>query len=132
MSAVLIADNDRAVGQLLVEMLQRAGLTVAWVGDGQAALEHVRATLPQVLVCDLDMPILPGVELLEALHRDGVQLQVVVVSGYLDAAVLERLGRLPFVRETLRKPFDLLQFADLVKRLCADRDGDSSAAAAQD
>lgn len=119
MSTVLIADNDRAVSGLLTEVLARVGLRPTNAYDGTAARELVLRTSPKVLVCDLDMPGMSGLEVIESLAELPVPPQVVVVSGYLDGRVEARLAQLPFVREVLRKPFDLLRFAATVERLCA-------------
>ena len=49
----------------------------------------------------------------------GSWLRVVVISGYLDSHIEARLAELPFVHEVMRKPFDLLVFAAVVRRLAA-------------
>lgn len=118
-SLVLIADNDCSVSSLLAEVLQRRGVEVRQVFDGEAARDLVQTLAVRVLVCDLDMPRLSGLELLEGLPQDPRSPRVVVVSGYLDSVILERLRRLPNVLEVLRKPFDLLDFAERVVELLA-------------
>jgi len=116
-SLVLIADNDTAVSGLLTEVLVRSGLSVRHAFDGEAAREMAREPLVRVLVCDLDMPRLSGIEVLESLATLPVPPQTVVISGYLDAAVQERLQALRYVCHILRKPFDLLEFAGKVRAL---------------
>lgn len=64
---VLIADNDRAVSSLLTDVLVRAGLRVRHAYDGEEARTMAQAGGCKVLVCDLDMPKLSGLEVLEAL-----------------------------------------------------------------
>lgn len=115
--SVLIADNDGAVSSLLTEVLVRSGLAVTHAFDGEVA--RVRARLPglRVLVCDLDMPRASGLEVLESLRDLPHPPATVVISGYLDNDVYERLSRLPHVRHVLRKPFDLLAFAECVRQL---------------
>lgn len=117
MSHVLLADNDLAVSSLLAEMLRRAGLTVEQVFDGDGARQQARRPDLRVLVCDLDMPRASGLEVLESLRDLERPPHVVVISGYLDGAIRDGLARLPFVREVLRKPFDLLAFAARVREL---------------
>lgn len=119
MPTVLIADNDAAVSSLLAEVLARRGLQVERAFDGAAAAVQARAPHIAVVVCDLDMPKLGGVEVLESLVDLAQPPLAVVVSGYLDAAVERRLAHLPFVRDVLRKPFDLLAFAERIAALAA-------------
>jgi DNA-binding response OmpR family regulator len=118
-TSVLIADNDSAVSDLLTQVLTRAGLAVAHAYDGEAAIELARDPGVRVLVCDLDMPRASGIEVLEALSAMAAPPATIVVTGFLDQAVMERLQAMPFVRDVLRKPFDLLQFAARVQELLA-------------
>jgi CheY-like chemotaxis protein len=130
---VLVADNDLAVSALLAEVLARAGLSVRMAHDGEAALAMAAEPGLVGMVCDLDMPRRSGLEVLEELAKQGVLLPAVVISGYLDAAIDERLKRLPAVREVLRKPFDLLSFAARARQHFAAgaRAGDAAAAGAE-
>jgi len=114
---VLIADNDRAVSALLTEVLARTGLSVQPVYDGETARLRARDADVAVLVCDLDMPRLSGIEVVESLADLANPPPVVVVSGYLDAGIQQRLSALSFVRGVLPKPFDLLAFAERIRLL---------------
>ncbi|MBL8750523.1 MAG: response regulator [Planctomycetes bacterium] len=116
-ACVLIADNDRGVGGLLAEVLATVGITNEHVLDGVDARARLAAVGFRVLVCDLDMPGVPGLEVLEGLAGAERPPAVVVVSGYVDSEMEERLARWPFVRAVLRKPFDLIEFATLVRSL---------------
>ena len=109
---VLIADNDESVVAVLRLFLEREGLAVEVACDGLRARERMLARRFDVLVCDLDMPLLAGERLLEALGPSAPP--TVVASGYIDALVEGRLRRCPSVRDVLRKPFDLMRFARLV------------------
>ena len=103
-----------------MDALARHGLQVEQAFDGEVARQLARSPQVAVVVCDLDMPRASGVEVLESL-ADLVRPPVaVVISGYLDATVLGRLERLPFVRDVLRKPFDLLRFAERIAQLAAE------------
>ncbi len=117
MTTVLIADNDCAVSDLLMDALARHGLLVEQVFDGEAARQRARSPQVGVVVCDLDMPRASGVEVLESLADLPSPPAAVVISGYLDHEVVDRLRQLPFVREVLRKPFDLLKFAERIRQL---------------
>lgn len=117
MTTVLLADNDRAVSALLTEILTRTGLAVAHAYDGDTARAMVRQPGLRAIVCDLDMPRTSGLEVLESMVDLCAAPPVVVISGYLDASIHERLRRLPFVREVLAKPFDLLAFAARIRQL---------------
>ncbi|MGK0203190.1 MAG: CheY-like chemotaxis protein [Planctomycetota bacterium] len=114
---VLIADNDRAVSGLLTEVLAQSGLNTSNAYDGDEARRMARHEEIRVLVCDLDMPGASGLEVLESLRDLPNPPKSVVISGYLDGSIEQRLRALPFVQEVMRKPFDLLVFAAVVRRL---------------
>lgn len=114
---VLIADNDVAVSSLLTSLLVDRGLPCETVHDGEAALSRLRAGGVAVLVTDLDMPKLSGQELLRHVGELRPTPRTVVVSGYVDAQAEAELRKVEGVRHILRKPFDVIEFADLVEAL---------------
>lgn len=117
--AVLLADNDVAVSSLLAEVLRRGGFAVRQAFDGEAALAALAEATPDLLVCDLDMPKKSGLLALEELGTRPTQPPTLVITGYLDAGVLQRLRALPFVCDVLRKPFDLAGFVVRLRQLVA-------------
>lgn len=108
---VLVADNDVGVNALLQEVLTRAGLRTASVTDGAAALRFVQETPVALLVCDLDMPLMDGREVMQHLEAMAAPPPVLIVSGYLEAELERRLVDSAIVRGVFRKPFDVGKFA---------------------
>ncbi len=113
---VLIADNDTAVNSLLTAILTDRGLLCVSVFDGEAALARLHEGGIDVLVTDLDMPKLDGRQLLGRLSEIDPQPATLVISGYLDALAEDQLRQHAAVRQVLRKPFDVMQFAGLVEQ----------------
>jgi CheY-like chemotaxis protein len=115
MPIALIADNDAGVRGLLAELARRQGFEVRVAPDGVAAQEALAAGDVDLLVCDLDMPRLSGQQLVAGL-ADSLRVPlVVVVSGYVDAAIQASLMAQRGVRVVLRKPFDVMAFAGLLR-----------------
>jgi CheY-like chemotaxis protein len=115
MPIALIADNDAGVRGLLAELARRQGFEVRVAADGLAAQEALAAGDVDLLVCDLDMPRLSGQQLVAGL-ADSLRVPlVVVVSGYVDAAIQASLMAQRGVRVVLRKPFDVMAFAGLLR-----------------
>lgn len=112
MTAILVADNDPDINELLGHLLRSEGCRVDGVRDGEAALARIHQGGIDWLVCDLDMPRLDGLGLLQRLAEQlPSPPRTIVISGYLDAAIEERLRDFPFVESSWRKPFDILEFA---------------------
>lgn len=113
---VLIADNDTAVNSLLTAILTDKGLHCVSVFDGEEALARLHEGGIDVLVTDLDMPKLDGRQLLGRLSEIDPQPATLVISGYLDSLAEDQLRQHAAVRQVLRKPFDVMQFAGLVEQ----------------
>lgn len=108
---VLVADNDIGVNELLRDVLAKQGIRTEGARDGVTALQRLSEGGVSLLVCDLDMPIMGGKELIAQLETLPQAPAVIVVSGFLDAKTQEELDAVPLVRAVFRKPFDVFAFA---------------------
>jgi two-component system, sensor histidine kinase and response regulator len=72
MKKILVIDDDAAVQSLTVRALQSRGYQALIAADGEEGLEVARRYLPDLIVCDVQMPNLDGYETLAALQRDPV------------------------------------------------------------
>ena len=78
---VLIVEDDKALGLFLQKGLKLEGHETFWVEDGEAALEHVRAEQPDLMVLDLSLPKRDGMEVLEELRALSTETSVLVLTG---------------------------------------------------
>ncbi|WP_433790633.1 response regulator [Actinoplanes sp. CA-252034] len=85
MALIVVAEDDGDIREVMTRVLRRAGHTVVETDDGAQALEAVREQRPDILVSDIDMPRMSGVELSRALRAEPAtrDLPVVFVSGSL-------------------------------------------------
>lgn len=101
---VLIVEDDVALGLFLEKGLKLEGHEVVRVGDGEAALEHVRLLRPDLMVLDLSLPKKDGVEVLEELQGQMAGTSVLVLTGR--SMVEERVRCLNLgADDCLLKPF---------------------------
>jgi two-component system nitrate/nitrite response regulator NarL len=86
-TTVLVADDHPLYREAVVRAVRgRPDFElVAQAGDGREALEAIRADRPDVAVLDVEMPSLRGVDIVEALQRDGLATRVVLLSAHLDS-----------------------------------------------
>src|SRR5690606_19945785 len=75
---VLVVDDDPHVGELLGLYAAQAGFTVETVLDGAAALEAVRRRAPDLIVLDLNLPAVDGLEVCRAL-RSGAEQWIPII-----------------------------------------------------
>ena len=85
MPVVLIAEDDEDIAVILSRLLSRAGFTVLHAPDGEAAFETAVAHHPDVLLTDLGMPRMDGLELTSAVraHPQLAGIPIVMLSGHL-------------------------------------------------
>lgn len=79
---VLAVDDEAKMQRVLEIMLQRMGHEVFLAADGQAALDIARTTPIDLVITDLRMPGMDGVELLTALRAHGIEAPVIIMTAY--------------------------------------------------
>ncbi|HEX7299988.1 MAG TPA: response regulator transcription factor [Solirubrobacteraceae bacterium] len=86
-TTVLVADDHPLYREAVVRAVRSRPEfeLVGEAGDGREALDAIRADRPDVAVLDVEMPSLRGIEIVEALRRDGVATRVVLLSAHLES-----------------------------------------------
>ena len=118
MSRILAVDDTRALRNLLVDCLKNAGHEVVVASDGREALDQLREHRPDMVITDLNMPIMNGLEFIEAARQDpaGQHVPMLLLTTETAQELKERARE---VKATgwLSKPFDPGQIVSLVARL---------------
>jgi two-component system nitrogen regulation response regulator GlnG len=115
MKPVWIVDDDRSIRWVIEKALSREGIAFNSFSSAQDALDALSGGSPEVLVSDIRMPGLSGLELLQAVKTRHPAVPVIVMTAYsdLDSAVAAFQGG---AYEYLPKPFDVDQAVDLIRR----------------
>jgi CheY-like chemotaxis protein len=114
-ASILVADDESAVRRFAVRVLERAGYIVAEARDGVEALELIKqGGVFGVLVSDIVMPRLNGVELMQSLSVSHPDLPVILMSGYATGALAELGIAAPCA--ILVKPFPSERLIEEVRR----------------
>ena len=138
---IILIEDDESLAQLIVVELQQAGYRVQTVVDGKEGLALIRRSQPDLVLLDMMLPSMSGMEILEELHQDGSlpDLPIVIVSSSGQPVETERAKKLGVrdylvkvnfsPREVLAKVQDTLQ-AELTKDADHRRGDDDTAAKA--
>lgn len=103
---LLIVDEDGAARTVLVSRLRAEGFSISTAADGASALVEARRDRPDVVITDLTMPRMDGVELCRCLHALYPDLPVIVVTAHSDtSSAIESLRA--GVEDYLTKPIEL-------------------------
>lgn len=113
---VLVADDEKDLLDFLALRLARESWEIRKADDGQAALDILMKNDVDVAVLDMKMPKLDALNILKNVQHEGIQTDIVVLTGYatVESAVLAmRRG----AKDFLRKPFKTEELLTLIRRL---------------
>jgi two-component system nitrogen regulation response regulator GlnG len=123
---IWVIDDDRSIRWVLEKALKQAGLAVQSFESADAALKQLAREEPMVLVTDIRMPGISGLELLQQITAERPELPVIIMTAHsdLDSAVSAYQGG---AFEYLPKPFDVDVAVELVRRALTHRQEQSAA-----
>jgi len=106
MANILIIDDEKPIRNTLKEILEYEKFKVEEAEDGQAGLEKIKAGKYDLIMCDIKMPKMDGIEVLETAVNQGVDTPIVMISGHgtIETAV-EALKKGAY--DFISKPLDL-------------------------
>ena len=112
-STILVADDERNILELCRLYLTKEGYTVETAVDGQDALDRVRRTKPDLVVLDIMMPKVDGIEVLRRLRKDGAMPVIMLTArgDDVDKVVGLEIGADDYVT----KPFNPRELVARVK-----------------
>jgi len=115
MNPVWIIDDDRSIRWVFEKALAREGIAYRTFGTAQEALDRLPEETPQVVVSDIRMPGLSGLDLMQQLKSRLASTPVIIMTAYsdLESAVAAFQGG---AFEYLPKPFDVDHAVELVRR----------------
>jgi CheY-like chemotaxis protein len=115
MASILIIDDEEAVRALLRFALEAAGYEVTEAANGHQGLERYRQRPTDLVIVDMLMPVLNGLNMLVDLTREFLDAKVIAISGAGgDQNVLD-VAKLLGARQTFQKPFSMPQLLRAVR-----------------
>ncbi|NVJ66400.1 MAG: response regulator [Gammaproteobacteria bacterium] len=118
---VLLVDDDSSIRWVLSKALSNAGFKVVAADNGQDALRLLEKQQPKVMITDVQMPGMSGLELLETSKNRYPQLPVIIITANADtqmAVESHQTGAFDY----LPKPFDLNQAVSICQKAIAQDD----------
>ena len=113
-SKVLLVDDEEEFVLALSERLQTRRMTPAVAFNGEQALEMIESDEPEVMVLDLKMPGIDGIEVLRRVKRTHPNTEVIILTGHgsdAEEVLAEKLGAFAY----LRKPVDIEVLTETMK-----------------
>jgi len=116
---LLVVEDDRTLRQVLTFNLKRDGYEVVGVEDGEAALAAATGQPFDLILLDLMLPAMSGLEVLRAMRRDGVATPVIIVSAKadeIDRVVGLKIGADDYVTKPFSRPELLARIEAVLRR----------------
>lgn len=123
---ILVVDDEPVARQSLTDILKLEGYIVSAVANGQAAVEHVRTHAVDLMIVDLKMPGMDGLEVIQVVNQTSPETEVILLTahGSMDSAVQALRLR---IHDYLSKPASPPQILASVKKGLSRRTGKSRA-----
>lgn len=118
---ILVVDDDPMIVRLLRLNFEMDGYEVVEASNGREALDAVAEHNPDLVVCDVMMPVMDGLEVVEKLRKDGKtsNLPIVMLSAKAQEIDIQH-GKGAGATEYVTKPFDPDDLLALVARLISE------------
>jgi DNA-binding response OmpR family regulator len=116
MAQVLVVEDEEDIAFPLVRTLEREGYDVTWIESGRKALEHLLLSSPDIMILDLGLPDMDGLDVCRAARDSGFDGGIMIVTAR--AGELDRVVGLDFgADDYLSKPFGLAELQARVRAL---------------
>lgn len=113
--SVLLVDDEEEFVTTLAERMQMRGLEPEVAFSGEQAIEILENSIPDVMVLDLKMPGIDGLEVLRRVKKSHPQIQVIILTGHgseRDEIAARRLGAF----DHLQKPVDINDLVRIMEK----------------
>ncbi len=118
---ILIIDDSIAIASLLVnEILPLGGYSATAALSGEEGLEIARQVKPDLILCDLEMPDINGLDVLRELQRAGLDIPAIMMTAFGSEAIAAQALRIG-VKDYIIKPFTTEEILASVERALAEK-----------
>lgn len=113
---ILIVDDQKGVRRLLEELFKREGWEVRSAGDGLEAIDRVEEQLPDLILMDVKMPNMNGLEATHEIMQRNPSIPIIMMTAYGEIEVVKQALDAG-VKKCISKPFDIILLRDMVNQL---------------
>ncbi len=118
MSQILIVDDSRSIRELLTSVLHGAGFNVTSAEDGEDGLNVAKSNKFDLVITDINMPVMDGIELLKSLRSlPDYSFRPILILTTEFSQEMKMKGKSAGATGWLVKPFDPVKLIEVIKRL---------------
>ena len=116
MNKILIVDDQKGVRRLLEELFKKDGWEVQLAADGKEAVERANEFLPDIILMDMKMPNMNGLEASRIILNNFSDLDIIMMTAYGEMDVVKEALDAG-VKRCITKPFDIINLRDTVNQM---------------
>ncbi len=116
---VLVADDEPAIVEMIRDILEEYGFHVVTAANGSEALRLIEEAEPEVVLLDMNMPVLDGEGFVAAVRERGLRIPIVIMTAGSSA---KRWAAQLGADAYLSKPFELASLVDVTNRFATRSD----------
>lgn len=111
---ILIVDDQYGIRLLLYEVLAKEGYQTFQAANGKEALEFVQKDSPDLVLLDMKIPGMDGLEILKRIKKIDKQIKVIMMTAYGELDMIEEAKAFGVITH-FTKPFDINQFKKTIQ-----------------
>ncbi|QHJ70477.1 response regulator [Planococcus halotolerans] len=119
LKTILIVDDQPGIRMLLEEVFSKEGFETLSASNGREALDIFEQLRPELVLLDMKIPGMDGIEILKRMKQECEGVQVVMMTAYGELNLIEEAKTWGAVRH-FTKPFDVFELRETVKKLLED------------
>jgi len=120
---ILVADDQKGVRRLLEELFRKEGYEVCMACDGQEAVQKAFDFIPDVILMDMKMPNMNGLEACAEIFKKNTEVPVIMMTAYGEMEVVKKALEIG-VRKYITKPFDIIDLRNMVREVLEQNQGE--------
>ncbi|MGI6551209.1 MAG: response regulator [Syntrophomonadales bacterium] len=113
---VLVVDDQKGVRRLLEELFKKEGYEVNVAVDGKDSVEKVKAYPPDIVLMDMKMPNMNGLEASQEIIKYDQTIPIIMMTAYGEMEVVQKALEVG-VKKYITKPFDIIDLRNMVKEV---------------
>ncbi|WP_046494868.1 response regulator [Syntrophomonas zehnderi] len=113
---ILIVDDQKGVRRLLEELFKKEGWEVNMAMDGKDAIEKVEEKQPDIILMDVKMPNMNGLEASQVILEKHGNIPIIMMTAYGEIEVVKKALDAG-VKKCITKPFDIMVLRDMVNSI---------------
>lgn len=120
MASIFVIDDDNIIRENLKDFLKLEGHDITTFSTGEDALSRLSHDTPDIMLVDLRLPGIDGLELLEKVKERSQNIEVVIITGHADVSTAVKAIKLG-ARDYIKKPFDMDEISIIIQKAVSAR-----------